>query len=354
MKRFRFLASSAVALALTGVLSAQNQNPTQPTKPSQPTPPITGNQKPPAPNPAQPPANPNVNPNQNANNQNPNAHPNQNPNANNNQNPNINNRTPGATFQGTGEQIRGQVTRSENGQVTIRTPDNRDVTLWTDPQTRYQMNNQAARFNDLRVGANVNAWYSKAGDRFNTNAISVLGANAQVGVNAQNVQGTGQQIQGTILRRDNDRFVVRTQDNREVTLITNPQTRFLANNQAMQFNDLRVGGPVTAWYTQDGNNYTVNTVTWANAAGQPVQANPGAGTFYEGEIVRVVGSDQVVVRTADNQEVTVYVHPQTTYRFNDQAGRFTDLRPGGRIRVDYELRDRRPFARGILGLRRDR
>src|SRR5437588_55180 len=76
---------------------------------------------------------------------------------------------------------------------------------------------------------------------------------------------------------------------------------------------------------------------------QPIQPPPPAGTVLEGQIVRVVGTDQVVLRTADGKEVIVFVTPKTTYLASDQAAVFTDLRPGADVSVNYELRDGRHY-----------
>ena len=154
-----------------------------------------------------------------------------------------------------------------------------------------------------------------------------------------------------------DQFIVRTPDNREVTFYTSPDTRYLLKDRPARYSDLRVGSDIDAVYTVQGDRYIVNSVT----AGPEVTAEPAApappaeGTVVEGRVVRVLGEDQVVVRTADGREVIVYVTPQTAYSLGDQAGRFTDLRPGTEIRVDYDVRDRRNTARAIRGaLRRNK
>jgi len=112
---------------------------------------------------------------------------------------------------------------------------------------------------------------------------------------------------------------------------------------------------------QDGR-YVVSTVTVPTAVPRPgatavppapapaAQSQPAPGTVVQGTVVRVVGKDQVILRTAEGKEVIVYVSPQTTYTFNEQPGQFTDLRPGADIRVNYDVRDRRNMARGVFGL----
>src|SRR5690349_5069685 len=58
-------------------------------------------------------------------------------------------------------------------------------------------------------------------------------------------------------------------------------------------------------------------------------AGPAAGaTNIRGRIVRVQGTDQFVVRTPENKEMTFYVNPDTRYMMNNQAAKFTDLRVG--------------------------
>src|SRR5207248_9065576 len=116
---------------------------------------------------------------------------------------------------------------------------------------------------------------------------------------------------------------------------------------------LRVGTEITGVYLTQDNRNIVNTVTVGPAATvEPVTPPPAEGTVLQGSVVRVVGQDQVVIRTSDGKEVIVYVTPQTTYNFNDAPATFSAIQPGVPIRVDYELRDRRPYARGIFGVRR--
>jgi hypothetical protein len=168
------------------------------------------------------------------------------------------------------------------------------------------------------------------------------------------------ELRGRIVRTGQDQFVVQTRDNKQVTFYTNPQTRYLSNNRAAAFTDLRQGAEITAAYTMDGDRYLANNVTLIPANAQPetapaqpaTQPPQAAATNVEGQVVRVVGSDQVVVKTNDGKEVTVYVTPQTTYTMNNQPWRFTELQPGVPINVYYDVRDRRNIASRVLGLPR--
>jgi hypothetical protein len=168
------------------------------------------------------------------------------------------------------------------------------------------------------------------------------------------VQGTGTQIRGQVIRSGKDGFVVRGSDNKDMTFRTNPDTRYYSNNKAGRFDDIRVGANINAWYGPGENDqYYANTVHVLPADGAATTQVPAAnGTFYEGEVVRVVGNDQVVVKTSDGKEVIVYVNPQTTYRLNDQPATFNQFQPGLPIRVEYSLQNDRSIAHGIIGRRR--
>ena len=72
------------------------------------------------------------------------------------------------------------------------------------------------------------------------------------------------QIQGQIIRTAPDQFVVRTRDNKEVVVYTNPQTRYLLNSRPVQFSDLRVGANINAGYVLEGNRYIASNVVRSN------------------------------------------------------------------------------------------
>lgn len=145
-----------------------------------------------------------------------------------------------------------------------------------------------------------------------------------------------------------DQFVVRTQDNKDVILIASPQTRFTINGKAGRYADLRVGTEVNAAYVTQGDRYVVETVTVGAA---DTDAAPADATFVEGTIVRVVGDDQIVLRDRADKEVIVFVNPQTKYLVEDRPARFADFRQGASVRIDYDVRDRRNWARSVRGVR---
>jgi len=177
--------------------------------------------------------------------------------------------------------------------------------------------------------------------------------NNNAGAAQGNNNANANRVQGRVVRVGNNQFVVQTQDGRNVTVFTNPQTRYALNNRAAQFSDVRVGSNLGFTYTTQGDQWYADNVTFLpapidNTAPVVQQPAPNAQVI-EGQIVRVIGQDQVVVRTADGKEVILYVGPQTTYTWNNQPGQFTNLVPGAPIQANYEVVGNRQMARRILG-----
>ena len=173
------------------------------------------------------------------------------------------------------------------------------------------------------------------------------------------IQGTGKQLQGRVVSVGNGQFVVSGPNNQNMTFYTNPQTRYYSNNQAAQWSAIKQGATVNTWYdpSQTGQIYA-NTIAVVPADGQAqpapaAQAPPAANaTTYQGQVVRVVGQDQVVIRTSDGKEITVYTNPQTTYSLNNQPATISSFQAGVPVEVNYVMQNGRPYARGILGRRR--
>jgi len=166
------------------------------------------------------------------------------------------------------------------------------------------------------------------------------------------------ELRGKVLRTSDDRFIVSTPDGKEVTLYTGPKTRYLRGDTVIKYSEVRTGVPITIGYSTEGDRYIANTVTLAgdDVPGKTTTTTTTTtdGTVVEGTVVRVVGQDQVIMRTADGKEVIVYVNPQTTYTFNNAAGGFTDIRTGVPLKVTYNVRDQRNVARSIIGVPRRR
>src|SRR5262245_24257508 len=248
--------------------------------------------------------------------------------------------------------VRGRIIKLEGtDRFIIRTSDNKEVTLYASPQTRYTIEGKAGRYTDLRVGTELNAVYVPRNERFVVNTVTVGAVlDTQPPQKAPPDQATT--IRGKILKiQGQDQIVVRTSTGKEQTLFVGPSARFVISGKAGRFVDLRPGAEVTIIYTERENRFWIETVT----VGETTAAEPPAeGTTVSGTVLRVVGEDQVVVRTADNKEVIVYVAPQTKYIVDDRPAQFTDFRTGSDVRIIYDVRDRRNMGRSIIGIHRNK
>src|SRR5262249_41457816 len=153
------------------------------------------------------------------------------------------------------------------------------------------------------------------------------------------VQGTGTLLHGQVVSTGNGQFIVRGGNGQNMTFYTNPTTRYFNNNQAAQWGAVQPGIWVNAWYgaPQNGQLYanTVAVVPQSTTTTTQVQPAPAVATTYQGQVVRTVGQDQVIIRTADGKEITVFTNPQTTYQLNNQPATFTQLQPGVPVDVNY-------------------
>jgi translation initiation factor IF-1 len=243
--------------------------------------------------------------------------------------------------------LRARVVRVDgNDRVVVRTQDNRDVILNVSPQTKYIVNGQPSRLTDLRVDQNINTVYTMDGDRYIVSQIQV-GDNAAVGAPADNANA--RVFRGRVTKAfNNNQLTVKSQDGKEVVFMTRPNQQLAVTGKFTKIQEIPVGTDVQVTYTEQDNHWFIDSITIA-----PINANNDADSV-QGTVVRIVGRDQVVVKTADGKEVTVYVAPQTTYRIDDQPAQFTDFQAGQNVRIVTETRDRRLFGRSILGTRRVR
>lgn len=259
--------------------------------------------------------------------------------------------------QDAGKSLRGKVVRVEGqNQIVVRTHDNKEVILMANPSTRYVIDGRASRIADLKAGVEINAAYTMQDNRYLVNSVQV-GVVAEPNANAQ--PGNARNFRGRVVRVNpqNNQIVVKSQDGQEVTLYVQQNGRFLRNGQAVRLADIQVGTVITTQYVERDNHWWVEEVTIVtdNPGANPPAANPPAveGTQIQGTVVRIVGQNQVIIRTADGKEVTVDLVPQTTYLFNDQPGQLRDIQPGHDVRIQYTTRDRRFIAGRVLGNRRN-
>ena len=249
--------------------------------------------------------------------------------------------------------VRGPVVRVENDHFVVRGANNKEVILYNSPQTRFVINGKAGAFRDLRVGTEINAGYVRRGDRLIVNTVTVgaVAESPQVVEPAPRVEiDEDKMVRGRIVRMEMpDRVVIRTAAAKEITVHTTPQTRITLGGRVAQFADLRVGTEVTADFTvRDGRHVANAIVAGGAAAEEAVRAETVQGT-----VIRVA-NDMVVVRTGENKEVIVQIDPKTRYVFDERPGRITDVRTGGDVRIEYDVRDRRPVARIVSGIRRNK
>lgn len=149
------------------------------------------------------------------------------------------------------------------------------------------------------------------------------------------------EIQGRIVRTMKDHFFVELPDKKQLKLYVHPNSKYRWKNKAIQYGELRVGSSIGVVYVEDGAKNLVESVTIVDADEED------EGTLLEGEVVRIVGEEQVIVRTAAGKEVIVFVGPKTRYHFNDREARFTELRKGVHVGVSYDVDKGRNVARRI-------
>ena len=114
-------------------------------------------------------------------------------------------------------------------------------------------------------------------------------------------------VEGKIERVvEKDRVVIRTNEDKEVIAHVSPKTAYVIEGKTVEFTTLRPGITVGVEYDLRDNRYEAVRIVDL--------------TLVEGEVVRVLDKDQVVLRTPDKKEIIVYVNPQTRYQFNDQRG----------------------------------
>lgn len=166
-----------------------------------------------------------------------------------------------------------------------------------------------------------------------------------------------ERLSGKIVSVGESQVVLRTDAGKEITFATTDRVRYTIDGRAAKIVDFKVGTVVDAGYVMDRDRYVLETLTVAGAAGtRPVTPAPdrpvGEGTLVEGTVVKVVGNDQIVVKTSDGKEITIMVSPQTKFQLTEQGGAFVDIKPDLPIRMYYDVVERRPVARLVARWRR--
>jgi len=71
------------------------------------------------------------------------------------------------------EQLEGRIVRTGQDQFVIETRDKRQVTVFTNGQTRFMLNQTPGAFADMRIGNNVTTGFTVQGDRHIANTVTI-------------------------------------------------------------------------------------------------------------------------------------------------------------------------------------
>jgi hypothetical protein len=244
--------------------------------------------------------------------------------------------------------LRARIVRMDgNDKIVVRTNDNRDVILMVNPQTKYIVNGQPSRWNDLRADQEIHTTYTLDGDRYIVSQVQI-GDNPAPGGDNANVNT--RVFRGRVTRTfANNQFSVKSPEGKEVIFMTRPNQQLALTGKFTRLQEVPNGTEVQVTYVERDNHWYIESLVV-----DPQNAGAADANTVQGTVVRIVGPDQVIVKTADGKEVTVYVAQQTTYRIDDQPAQITDFQAGQNVRIVTETRDRRLFGRSILGFRRNR
>jgi len=219
----------------------------------------------------------------------------------------------------------------------VRTQDNKEITFVVAPGTRYVVNGKAVRLADLKPGADLTTTYTVLNNQQTASVVSVGDADPDT------------VFRGRVTAKTAETITVKAQTGAEKAFNMNAQSRFTQRDKAITANEVKVGAVVEVRFVVRASQPIVEELIVDDVA---AAGTDEPGEEVKGVVVRFVGQTQVIIKTADNKEVVVDLNPQTTYLLNNQPARIADFPAGAEVRVQYNVRDRRPIARSILGLRR--
>lgn len=157
----------------------------------------------------------------------------------------------------------------------------------------------------------------------------------------------GPRMRGQVIRiLGPDRFVVRTPDNREMILRTDAQTRFLMNQGAARFSDLRERSNVLVRFNRARGRNLARSVLINPRLGASLGARSLAGTIARLNVL----DDLMVVRTASGREVPMHVNSRTALSLNNQTVLLNELRTGMPVQIQFDVRDQRNLAQSIAAM----
>jgi hypothetical protein len=237
-----------------------------------------------------------------------------------------------------GTQFRGTVVRIGNtgNSFIVRTDGGKEVTFYGGDRSAYRYRNREVRFQDLRQGMVVSGYYDVTGERNVIRDVDFFDGEApREGAPPSREPADGGTARGQILKAASDpnHLVIRAADGKEMIL-------HLDSKREANFTfEMREGKRI------------LTGLSFAAAPREEPERRSDSGPI-RGEILRTEGTDRIIVRTTDGKEVIVYTDPKSTYEYDGKAVKFSDFKSGIYVDVDYDLRDRRPYARRIIGRNR--
>ena len=284
------------------------------------------------------------------------------------------------TIRSDGTKVKGKITRiGDRDNMFVVQADGRDLTFYTNPQTTFRLRNRDARFADLQQGSMVNIIYDTQGDRFIASSVALaddvdVGVDAQVGERRTERRVTDDRpLEGRIEKRIEERRTDEGVDRSATAQLRgrisgvrlNPLQVYIRTTEGKEFAlDLDSDREVTLTYEFRNGKYFVTNLDVAfgsrraysepGQAGQTLESRTTTEvrttpTILDGQIVRIEGTDQVVLKTNDGREIILNTQPQTVFRFNEQPARFSQFQSGMPVRVEVDERGGRRLMRGLFG-----
>jgi len=247
--------------------------------------------------------------------------------------------------------FRGKIltVNAAGNELVVQAPNGDRVTFYAQKNAQFTRNGRPVSFGDLIVGTPIEADFVMRDGKRVVSTVAIVTEPPVIpgAILAGKFRGKIVAVNGA-----GNQFVVRTPDDNLVTIHVQKTARFLRDGQAVRVVDVAIGAVIeTDFVERDGRRWVEEVIIVPDNAGLPTPPVADANEV-QGVVVRVVGQNQVIIRTNDNKEVTVELAPQTVYTFNNQPVQLSDIQAGQDLRIVYDTRDRRSIASRIFVVRR--
>jgi hypothetical protein len=231
-------------------------------------------------------------------------------------------------------EVTGQIVRVLPDQIVIDTRDKRNVIVWLRPLSKFVQDGRTVQITDLKVGATITASFMVEGADTVAIVTSLTEPVTHGGQPADITSDT--LIDGRVVRvLGSDQVLVRGNDGTEFPIFVDPTTVFaLTGGRTGRLSDLQTGMPISVLFDMRDQRRIARRIMTFNA--------------LDGQVVRTIGQDQVVIRGADGRETAIFVDPKTRFRLTASGGAFTDLRPGTNVSVFFNTTNQRNMAHGFF------